>query len=334
MSGFKARLKHGLNGFTDFGPWKILHRAGKKNSAALLMVMAISPTTVYSLPAPPLPTTTFDTSEVKALDLPDIPASVSSTDDKARFTLIHFWDKLNTSRQYGNVDRSFLESTFTGFVQLFAGVDDEVRREAINAMFDKAEQSKSAFDIIQDICFKYLYEPESPFYDEDYYIMVLERLMKSDIMSDIEKERPSYMLECALKNRPGQKATDFEFEMPDGTSSSLYDFKAPQIVMLFYDPDCLHCHKIINELRESGKLREAVTQGRVRVLAVYPYDDREGWEEFVTTMPEGWFNGINPETIDEEQLYVFPVLPALYLLDESKTVRLKDAKVKEVFEAI
>lgn len=331
MPGLKSRLKQSLSR-GDSG--NFLRRACVGISAAAILIAVCAPVRIHSISAPALPTTTFDTAEVKALGLPDIPASVTSQADKARYTLLHFWDRLDNSRQYGNADRSLLEATFTGFIQLFTGADTETRHAAVCAMFDKAERSRAAFDILQDICFKYLYEPESPFYNEDYYIMVLQRLIKSEILSDIEKERPAYMLECALKNRPGERAADFDFEMPDGASSSLYDFKAPGLVMLFFDPDCLHCHKVIKELGDSPVLQDAVSQGRVKVLAIYPYEDREGWEEFVPSMPSGWYNGINPETIDGEQLYVFPVLPAIYLLDGDKKVLLKDARAADILNAI
>jgi hypothetical protein len=49
--------------------------------------------------------------------------------------------------------------------------------------------------------------------------------------------------------------------------------------------------------------------------------------------PDKWYNGFDPDlVIRGESLYNVRAIPSLYLLDEDKTVLMKDAPEKKVFD--
>ena len=78
---------------------------------------------------------------------------------------------------------------------------------------------------------KYLYEPNSPMYNEELHILVLRSLLGNPGLDDWDKERPRYLLEMALKNRPGDVAADFTYRTRDGAMNRLSGIKADYVVL-------------------------------------------------------------------------------------------------------
>lgn len=85
---------------------------------------------------------------------------------------------------------------------------------------------------------KYLYEPNSPMHDEELHILVLRALLDNPCLSDTDKIRPRYLLEIAMKNRPGDVAADFTVTCRDGRRRQLSGIKADYVLVYFNDPDC------------------------------------------------------------------------------------------------
>lgn len=280
------------------------------------------------------PTTTVNNTleSVEVFPLPKVPTELKTPSERAEYILYHYWDELDMSQKFNQSKRTFLEHGFVDYIQLFPLADSDVIARSVDIMFDKFETNRPALDMLMDVAFKYLYEPESPYYDERYFVFILKRELASDVLSDMDKVRPDYLLESAMKNTPGSFATDFEFITSKGRKMSLYDIDALKTILIFYDPDCHHCKEVISLLAKSKGLNSLIESGEVKVLAIYPFDDHEAWSEFNSLMPSLWTVGINSDTIDNDQLYVFPVLPTLYLLDKDKKVILKDTTTQVLFK--
>ncbi len=147
------------------------------------------------------------------------------------------------------------------------------------------------------------------------------------------KARPEWLLGVALKNRPGSRAADFGFIDRDGKRGTLHEWvrgSSSRVLVVFYDPDCDSCNGILQALASSGRLASAIDCGELRVLAVYPGDDRELWSQSSQSFPAKWEVAIDSGRIDKEELYVFPAMPVLYLLENDVTVIVKDMDYRAV----
>ena len=72
-------------------------------------------------------------------------------------------------------------------------------------------------------------------------------------------------------------------------------------------------------------LTQLIDEGVIRVLAVYPDEDLKEWYDYQPNMPANWINSYDKElAMRDKELYDLRAIPTLYLLDQDKTVLLKD----------
>jgi cytochrome oxidase Cu insertion factor (SCO1/SenC/PrrC family) len=128
-----------------------------------------------------------------------------------------------------------------------------------------------------------------------------------------------------------EKACDFTYTLASGKQGTLYALRSEWILLYFYDPTCEDCHALMERLKASETLKRLIGEKRIRVLAVYPEEDTAVWLEQAEQVPQTWINGYDKgAVIFTEGLYEMTSLPALYLLDRDKNIRLKTAAADEV----
>jgi hypothetical protein len=128
-----------------------------------------------------------------------------------------------------------------------------------------------------------------------------------------------------------EQASDFAYTLASGEVKRMYALSAEALLLCFYDPACEDCHALMKQLEDSPVVRQLIDEKRLLVLAVYPEEDVELWEENASHVPVGWINGYDPGVkIILNDLYDFTKLPTLYLLDGQKRYLLKDATAEDV----
>ena len=89
---------------------------------------------------------------------------------------------------------------------------------------------------------------------------------------------------------------------------------------------------IINVLKGDPYVSEMIADGRLAVVNVYIDEDIAEWRSYMPIYPDEWYNGFDPDlAIRTEVLYDVRAIPSLYVLDEDKTVLMKDAPENNVF---
>ncbi|CAM3818354.1 DUF5106 domain-containing protein [Sphingobacterium prati] len=249
-------------------------------------------------------------------------------------SLLHFWDKfdMKDTTQVKNPDMG--EQKLADFIGLLSQTADSAMRDkAVDLMLDKAKSNRPSFDHFIKLYERYLYDGNSPLRNDISYESVLRYLIKTDLLSDLEKEayRPIYKL--VMRNKVGQPAEDFNYELANGTKQKLSQTKAKYTFLIFYDPDCSHCKETIHQLRDTPELMQLFTQLEVQVLAIDPWGDRSKWKNYMPEMSEKWINGFDSESkILSFNLYDLKASPTIYLLDENKKVILKDTYLQPVIQ--
>ena len=91
------------------------------------------------------------------------------------------------------------------------------------------------------------------------------------------------------------------------------------------NPGCPACKETREQISASAMLTDLINQGIIKVLAVYPDEDLKEWYDYQPNMPENWINSYDKAlAMRDKELYDLRAIPTLYLLDENKTVLLKD----------
>lgn len=159
----------------------------------------------------------------------------------------------------------------------------------------------------------------------------MEEIVDTSLLDETENSRSRFLLSAALKNRPGTMATDFTYLTPSGELQTLYTVPATyRLLLLFYDPDCLHCREIITALSTASCLQQQIESGQLTVLAICVGEDRDLWNRSLKDLPTQWLTGFDMGCIRQEERYLLPDMPMMYLLDGEKRVVKKEVSLYQL----
>ena len=166
--------------------------------------------------------TTLQADTVKKFTLPIIPAMLNTPELRADYLVRHYWDNMDfTDTTYINLP-DVTEQAWVDFIDIMKVVPDTTAIAAIKQLYKMADQKKVVFFYYTDLAEKYLYDPNSPMRNEEFYIPVLDAMLESKVLNDTEKILPQGRRELAEQNRIGRPAEDFTYTLLSGKSGTLY----------------------------------------------------------------------------------------------------------------
>ena len=268
---------------------------------------------------------------------PDIPAGLTEPSDRRDWLLQHYWDSFDFADSLLAENTLVTEQGLVDFLYLLEdeSLPDSVRVASISSLCSKFIPGQHSTVKISSLVDDYLYERESPVYNEPLYAEFLAAFLDCDAFGELDRLRFGYYRNLVSRNQPGSPATPFEYFDPDGNPHSfpsgvVSEGTAPLTLLMFYDPDCQYCHKIIDSLSEDGLLSVAISQGQLQVLAIYSGSDTHRWHRNLQGLPSEWLYGCDRGAVMRLSLYNLRSLPCLYLLDSSARVILKDASLSQL----
>lgn len=152
--------------------------------------------------------------KTKEFRLPDVPVTLTAPEDRAAYLSLHYWDHFDFADTSLISRPEITEQAFVDFLGILPYTDRA--QAAIDTLFRRAATGQEMLYHFIGLSDKYLYEPNSPMHDEELHILVLRALLDNPCLSDTDKIRPRYLLEIAMKNRPGDVAADFTVTCRDG----------------------------------------------------------------------------------------------------------------------
>lgn len=287
--------------------------------------------------------------QFQALPFPDVvpPAMMEDFQDRAEYMAINMWNGLlDLSRAYpcdsvfvSGVSKDDVEQKFANWISVLDAAGMKTAEKAISSLYNKAyaceqkDTSSNVFETFTDLVNKYMYDPNSPLRNEDYYAVYAARLSASEAISAPMREKYARDARLCSLNKVGTKAADFRFADKRGKINTLYNIKAPYTLLFFSNPGCEACMNIINVLKGEPAIAELISSGKMAVLNIYIDEDLDAWRSYMPVYPEEWNNGFDPDfVIRNETLYHVRAIPSLYLLGADKTVLLKDSPENKVFD--
>lgn len=244
--------------------------------------------------------------------------------DSVNLKIENYWNNFNFQDTSYEKTAIKTEKTFEGFIRNLEISSDEIAKRAINNMLSNTLRERNTFVYFWKLYDKYLYDPDSPFLNENLYTTVLQYIISSTQTTDSDKDIATFQLNMIHKNQIGQTANNFTFIQSTGSISSLYQIESEYIILFFNIPDCDECSKtkeIINEF--------SFSLNKIQTLAIYPGNDTDLW--YKTDYPKQWINGYDiNQSILSDNLYDLRVFPTIYLLDKYKRVLLKDASIEKL----
>lgn len=245
-----------------------------------------------------------------------------------------FWDDVDFGDTLLLRDPDFLEQSFVNFIALGRGADREKFAAGVKKLVAGTERDSVAFGMLTEMTARYLFDPNSPMYSEEDYLLFLDPLIDSPLTKTPRREKLEWAKMTVMKNLPGTKAADIRFLTLDGKAHTLYGIEesGKQILLVFFDPDCEHCQEIMPGIESDPYIRRKVEAGELTVVAIYSGPLKELWEAKAKEMPAEWTVGIDDGSLEETDSYILRALPSLYLLDADKNVIFKDVS-RETLDA-
>ena len=287
--------------------------------------------------------------QFRALPFPDVlpPAMVDNPVAMTEYMALHWWDGItDISRSYpcdtllvSGVRVGDVEQKMANWTNLLGVVDMSVVEKSMGRLYERAaacekkDTSSNVFETFVGLVDKYLYDPNSPLRNEDYYAFFAARLAGSELVESVMKDKYARQVRLAALNKVGTKAADFKFADKRGRMFSLYEIKSELTLLFFSNPGCTACKEIIDVLNNDPVISGLIADGKMKVLNIYIDEDLDAWRSYMPIYPETWYNGFDPDlVIRGETLYNVRAIPSLYLLDRDKTVLMKDAPESRLFD--
>lgn len=268
--------------------------------------------------------------------LPDIPAEITNSDARAEFLVMHYWNRFDFSNEKLAQRPEITEQAFVDYINILSYVPLDKAKESLTYTLKKAEANNVMYSYFGTLFDKYFYGANSPFRNEEFYIPVLQELVKSNFLSDTDKSKYQFQLELTMKNRVGQTANDFSYTLASGQSQKLHSVRSEYLVLMFSNPGCSTCAAVTDALTKSAALNQAFsmnspTRTMITVLTVYPDADINEWTSHLLQMPANWIHSYDKGmVITKQKLYDIKAIPTLYLLDKDKKVILKDTSIEAI----
>ena len=269
---------------------------------------------------------------------PSIPSTLTEPEERKEYLLQHYWDNFDFSDSALVNNRDVSEQGFVNQIALLADgiTGPELIRQSMDNFCSGMEQNTHARKVFMQMAEDYLYDPNSPFYNEDLYLVYLKRMVQSKALDEAQKSTLAFKAELASRNRVGTEATDFVYYLPDGSKRSLKQtsVRGNRMILVFYDPECPSCHETLQQMMDDTALANAVDKGNVTVTAIYTEGNEDAWKKALPQMPENWIIGNDRMAVKDHALYDLKAMPSLYLLDARKQVLLKDVPYGRIKETL
>lgn len=280
----------------------------------------------------------FRLSAQRELPLPAIPDSLETRQQKMTYLMTHFWDAMDWNDPALERDSLFLEQNLSNFFSAMGVVDSISSAKGVRVLLNRSHIRPGYTEKIADLAETYLYNPASPYNNAESYLAFADCLRGDSLVDEGLRSRADYAYRQIMKNRKGDKATDFRFIDREGNERLLSGTRkdGARSVILFYDTDCRDCHETARQIAMDGTITRLVSTGELQIIAIDAYGaDPAHWQSDADTWPREWTVGRSPEgEIDAEEIYVLRTSPTLYLLSPDNTVLAKDLTFEKLIEAL
>ena len=256
-----------------------------------------------------------------------VPDEITDPQARAKYLGEHFWDNVD----FTTASEALVEQGLIDMASIFPLLNSETLITSMTALVKKAETSKAGLLMMLSLADKYLYGTASPLYNEAAYRGLLQSALISKALNKADKEPYQKQLVILEMNNEGSAAVDFDMQLVDGSKAKLSDIEAPVSILFFYAADNLDCKLQRFRLTQARLVNYLQRAGGIKIVAVCVEGDKAAWEKFRADSPKEWLHVFDASgKIKSENLYDLRTLPRLYLLDEQKTVLLKNTKADDI----
>lgn len=262
----------------------------------------------------------------------DIPTVYTDPEARAGYLALHYWDRFDfRDTVYTGSAALVSEQALVDYLDILSYVKHDAACEGLTHLMHLAEADAATYAFFASTLERYLYDPNSPMRNDEFFIPVLAQMIASEKPDDAHKVRLRVIWGYLQKNRPGTLAADIHYQTVSGQRHSLSDIRSEYVLLVFHNLGCNACLTLIDRIENSATLQAMQQQKRLRILAIYPDKQLDEWKKHLTEIPSTWLNGFDYNAeIENKETYILRAIPSVYLLDRNRRVVLRDASMTTV----
>ncbi len=262
--------------------------------------------------------------------MPTLPNGKKDSLFPYRYYKDHFWDNIPPAD-----DRLLRTPIFNmKLKQFFDNVviqnPDSINKEA-DILIEKTKGNKETFKYI--VWYMTLTYENNPIMGmdavfvhqvEEYYVT-----QKAYWVDSVNTDKIVHRMKIIRPLLLGKPAPPITMQDSLDKNIGLYDVKSKYTVLIFWDPDCGHCQKVLPKLKAAYD--STLKAKGVRVYAVDIEDNAEKWKKFIIDNKLPWIN-----VHDKYKQYYLRDLfdiystAVIYLLDDNKKIKAKRIDVDQL----
>lgn len=140
-----------------------------------------------------------------------------------------------------------------------------------------------------------------------------------------EIRKKAWEMQSSLLNKIGPDVVSTD---PNGNTKSIYEIKAPFVIVYMYNPNCEHCQK------ETPKLKKFYDEWKskgVEVFAIVLDSNDKEWRDYMEkNHMQEWINVFDPTNKSIYAKYFVDITPELYVLNKDRKIVGKNLKVEQL----
>lgn len=257
-----------------------------------------------------------------AIELPNIPDSLTSAQQRAEYLLLHFRDNIpNDSALF--TDPEMMQV----FVHTASYCRDSVAtieyRKLLHSSFGNPDYYSSLMYHLDYI----MGDPASEYRNDLLMETLLENVLESPL-PDEYKIWPRAKLHEVKQNRVGSKCVDLAITTASGKDIKLSDYADKRLFLVFASSTCPDCHRILKTLPEDKPFNDFIRSSKLQVVTIYI----DGKIPQDLSFSSNWIVGIDTKRcILDAGAYSAHHLPSFYIIDSGGVVEAKELTIKQLF---
>lgn len=235
----------------------------------------------------------------KPFPFPAIPDVLKEPQARLEYLMEHYWSMFDFNDTTA-VNRATEEQGFVDYIDMLHYCDSSLAAKSAKMFIDSIGKPEARLKHFERLINHYLDNPDSPMRNDVVYAHLLRALPQTP--------QRSFLIKQVTKNLPGAIAADFAYTDEGGVTRRMYDVKGPLTLLVFFDPNCEHCEKMMPQIKEQA--------------SKVPAED----------MAVVYVNTIDND--DVAKAYYLHALPSLYLLNAEKRVLIKDGSLELIMNVL
>lgn len=258
---------------------------------------------------------------------PSAPDNLPSFRARANYLVEHFWDRCNFNNAFSA--KAKMAGAFADFAGFMPHAAADTVHMAIDKLIDSVKKRPASLLSLTEMAEGTFYADTARFWSDELYLPFAKAAANNKKIPAEQRKKYAAQVKVLENSQVGMKVPALNATLRNGTSWNLDSISAPVSVILFDTPGCIDCTMTRARLAANISAQALIDSGILQIAYIYMGEPTDAWRDNVSTIPQNWIVAACPEA---EQYFDMRVVPAIYMLDENRTILSKHISLNQLIQ--